>query len=54
MIALGHAETSFEIAIGFAGVLLGAGNAAGGYVVTERMLEMFKTSKPKPGSEGAK
>ena len=29
-------------------VLLGAGNAAGGYVVTERMLEMFKSSK-KPG-----
>ncbi|HEX7813679.1 NAD(P) transhydrogenase subunit alpha [Dyella sp.] len=46
MIALGHAETSFEIAIGFVGVLLGAGNAAGGYVVTERMLEMFKSSRP--------
>ena len=30
--------------IGFVGVLLGAGNAAGGYVVTERMLEMFKPS----------
>ena len=27
------------------GVVLGAGNAAGGYVVTERMLEMFKSSK---------
>jgi NAD(P) transhydrogenase subunit alpha len=30
-------------------VLLGAGNAAGGYVVTERMLEMFKSSKPDAG-----
>jgi NAD(P) transhydrogenase subunit alpha len=46
MIALGHAQTPLEIAIGFVGVLLGAGNAAGGYVVTERMLEMFKSSKP--------
>lgn len=46
MIALGHAHTPFELAIGFLGVLLGAGNAAGGYVVTERMLEMFKSSKP--------
>jgi len=46
MIALGHAQTTFEITIGFIGVLLGAGNAAGGYVVTERMLEMFKSSKP--------
>jgi H+-translocating NAD(P) transhydrogenase subunit alpha len=49
MIALGHAQTSFAIAIGFIGVLLGAGNAAGGYVVTERMLEMFKSSKPDAG-----
>lgn len=53
MVALGHAETSFEIAIGFLGVLLGAGNAAGGYVVTERMLEMFKSSTP-AGGKGAK
>ena len=45
MIALGHAETQTETIIGFVGVLLGAGNAAGGYVVTERMLEMFKSSK---------
>ncbi|MFC5580314.1 NAD(P) transhydrogenase subunit alpha [Rhodanobacter terrae] len=49
MIALGHAQTRFEIVIGFIGVLLGAGNAAGGYVVTERMLEMFKPSKPGTG-----
>jgi NAD(P) transhydrogenase subunit alpha len=49
MIALGHANTPFEIAIGFSGVLLGAGHAAGGYVVTERMLEMFKSSKPGAG-----
>ncbi len=53
MIALGHAQTSLEITIGFIGVLLGAGNAAGGYVVTERMLEMFKSSKP-DASKGAK
>jgi len=51
MIALGHAQTSFEVGIGFLGVLLGAGNAAGGYVVTERMLEMFKASKPAAGKE---
>ena len=29
-------------AIGFFAVALGAANAAGGYVVTERMLAMFK------------
>lgn len=42
MIALGHAQTGFEILIGFIAVVLGAGNAVGGYVVTERMLGMFK------------
>ncbi|MFA9438119.1 MAG: NAD(P) transhydrogenase subunit alpha [Rhodocyclaceae bacterium] len=51
MVALGHAETPVEQAIGFFAVLLGAANAAGGYVVTERMLAMFKSDKNK--KEGA-
>ena len=29
----------------------GAGNAAGGYVVTERMLEMFKSSRKPSGDD---
>jgi NAD(P) transhydrogenase subunit alpha len=45
MVALGHAQTTLEQAIGFLAVLFAAGNAVGGYVVTERMLEMFKSSK---------
>jgi NAD(P) transhydrogenase subunit alpha len=49
MISLAHADTNLERAIGFIAVLLGAGNAVGGYVVTERMLEMFKSSKKKEG-----
>ena len=51
MVVLGHADTTLEKAIGFVAVLLGAGNAAGGYVVTERMLEMFKSSKKPAGKE---
>lgn len=47
MVALGSAETDVEIIIGFIAVLLGAGNAVGGFVVTERMLEMFKSTKDK-------
>ncbi len=47
MVTLGFAETTLEQVIGFFGVLLGAMNAVGGYVVTERMLEMFKSSKEK-------
>jgi len=42
MVALGHAESTTEQALGFFAVALGAANAAGGYVVTERMLGMFK------------
>ena len=45
MVVLAHADTTLQRVIGFMAVALGAGNAAGGYVVTERMLEMFKSSK---------
>ena len=54
MVALGSADTTLERVIGFLGVVLGAGNAVGGYVVTERMLEMFKSSKPGGGKEAGK
>ena len=47
IIALGHADSFLEQTIGFIGVLLAAGNTVGGYVVTERMLEMFKSSEGK-------
>ena len=47
MVVLGHADTTPEKVIGFLAVLMGAGNAAGGYVVTERMLEMLKPSETK-------
>ncbi|HEY9144519.1 MAG TPA: NAD(P) transhydrogenase subunit alpha [Arenimonas sp.] len=50
MVVLGHADTTAEKIIGFLAVLMGAGNAAGGYVVTERMLEMFKSSKKGGGA----
>ncbi len=55
MIALGVATTTAERVIGFIAVLLGAMNAVGGYVVTERMLGMFTSGRDdktttKPGS----
>jgi NAD(P) transhydrogenase subunit alpha len=46
--ALLNASTLQEQIIGFFAVLLGAGNAAGGYAVTARMLAMFQTSEHKP------
>lgn len=45
MVALGQAQTPLEQTIGFVAVLLGAANAAGGFVVTERMLAMFKSER---------
>ncbi len=51
MVALGRAGSPLEQVIGFLGVALGAGNAVGGYVVTERMLQMFKSSGQKSRKE---
>ena len=45
MVALGHADTTLERVIGFVGVMLAMGNAVGGYVVTDRMLDMFKSKE---------
>jgi H+-translocating NAD(P) transhydrogenase subunit alpha len=42
MVALGRSESTLETVIGFVAVVLGAANAAGGYALTERMLQMFK------------
>ena len=47
MVILGMASTTIEIAVGFLAVVLAAGNVVGGYVVTDRMLEMFKSSGQK-------
>jgi NAD(P) transhydrogenase subunit alpha len=49
MVALGLATTTVEQIIGFIAVILGAANVTGGYVVTERILQMFDRSKRKPG-----
>lgn len=47
MIALGEADGFWQTTLGFIAVVFGAANAVGGYVVTERMLEMFKPSDKK-------
>jgi NAD(P) transhydrogenase subunit alpha len=48
MVALGLARTPLEQVIGFVAVILGAANVTGGYVVTERILQMFNRSAKKP------
>lgn len=46
IIVMGHAETVGAMILGFLAVLLGTLNVVGGFVVTDRMLHMFK-KKPK-------
>ena len=47
MVALGESRTMVEKVIGFVCVFLATMNAAGGYAVTVRMLEMFEKKKRK-------
>ncbi|MDT8448878.1 MAG: NAD(P) transhydrogenase subunit alpha [Wenzhouxiangellaceae bacterium] len=51
MVILGMAETPVEQVVGFIAVFLAAGNVVGGYVVTDRMLDMFKSSGQKKESQ---
>ena len=39
--------------IGFVAMILAAANVVGGFVVTDRMLEMFKKREPPPGDRGS-
>src|SRR5512136_1680794 len=45
IIVMGHAETTGSMILGFLEVVLGTLNVVGGFVVTDRMLEMFKKKK---------
>jgi len=45
IIVLGHADTTGSVILGFLAVILGTLNVVGGFVVTDRMLEMFKKKK---------
>ena len=40
--------------IGFVAMILAAANVVGGFVVTDRMLEMFKKREPPPGESGGR
>ena len=45
IIVLGHADSTGSVILGFLAVILGTLNVVGGFVVTDRMLEMFKKKK---------
>jgi NAD(P) transhydrogenase subunit alpha len=45
VLGLGH-KSAFTWIVGFAAVVLASANVVGGFVVTDRMLEMFKKREP--------
>lgn len=45
IIVMGQAEHVASLILGFLAVVLGTLNVVGGFVVTDRMLEMFKKKK---------
>lgn len=50
IVVAGHAKTNLEISLAIAAVILATINMVGGFVVTDRMLQMFKgKGKPKKG-----
>jgi NAD(P) transhydrogenase subunit alpha len=48
LIAAGPAGVSFSKVIGFVAVMLAAVNIFGGFIVTQRMLQMFKKKPQQP------
>ena len=54
IIVMGKAESDNYLALvlGFLAVIVGTLNVVGGFVVTDRMLEMFKKRPPKPPKGG--
>lgn len=55
LIVIGYANSTFDEVIGFIAILFGTINIVGGFMVTDRMLEMFgtKKKKPVPADDGA-
>ena len=45
IIVMGQAHQTASLILGFLAVVLGTLNVVGGFVVTDRMLEMFKKKK---------
>jgi NAD(P) transhydrogenase subunit alpha len=45
IIVASHSETNLELGLSVAAIILATINMIGGFVVTDRMLEMFKAKK---------
>jgi NAD(P) transhydrogenase subunit alpha len=50
----GNAQTDTQLVIGLVAVVLASVNMVGGFVVTDRMLQMFTRKKPAAAKTGTK
>ncbi len=50
----GYAQNTVELAVGLVAVVLASVNMVGGFVVTDRMLQMFTRRKPTAPKTGTK
>jgi H+-translocating NAD(P) transhydrogenase subunit alpha len=46
IILVGEHKSSFSTVLGFIAVVAATSNVVGGFLITDRMLKMFKTSRP--------
>jgi NAD(P) transhydrogenase subunit alpha len=53
LIVVGYANSTLDEVIGFIAIVFGTVNIVGGFMVTDRMLEMFGTKKKKPEPEAS-
>src|ERR671921_1013738 len=53
IIVTGTTENGLAVAIGLIAIVLAAVNMVGGFVVTDRMLQMFVRKKPPRGRDGS-
>jgi NAD(P) transhydrogenase subunit alpha len=49
ILVAGTADDTFTKVVGFVAVALASANVVGGFVVTDRMLQMFKRREPRRG-----
>jgi H+-translocating NAD(P) transhydrogenase subunit alpha len=54
ILVTGYAQTNLQLVIGLVAVVLASVNMVGGFVVTDRMLQMFTRRKPARRSDAAR
>lgn len=52
ILVTGYADSNLELIVGLVAVVLATVNMVGGFVVTDRMLQMFTRKRPPSRTEG--